>query len=92
MKKEEEEVIGRVAADKAREIRRELEGQCGVGASARAWDESKEVRVGRSEQNPQAIFSGGDRQTQRYVFQTDSLVGIVHLWAGHKNGSVTELS
>ncbi|KAH0921649.1 hypothetical protein HID58_010394 [Brassica napus] len=62
-KEEEEELIGRVVADKVGEIRRELERQCGVCASAKAWDEeNKEVRVGRREQNPQAIFSG-DRQT-----------------------------
>ena len=74
MKKEE--LIGRVAADKAREIRRELERQCGVGASARAWDEeNKEVRVGRREQNPQAIFSGGDRQTDTKVCVPDRLTG-----------------
>lgn len=41
-----EELIG--AADKALEIRSER-----VGASA--WEEKKEVRVGRSEQNPNAI-------------------------------------
>lgn len=53
-----EELIGKVEADKAREIGRELERQCRVGAR----DENKEVRVGRSEQNPYAIFNRGDRK------------------------------
>lgn len=57
-----EELIGTVEGDKAREIGRELERQCRVGARAC----KEEVIVGRSEQNPYAIFNRGDRKDALY--------------------------
>ncbi|KAG5386372.1 hypothetical protein IGI04_037842 [Brassica rapa subsp. trilocularis] len=84
-KEEEEELIGRVVADKVGEIRRELERQCGVCASAKAWDEeNKEVRVGRREQNPQAIFSG-DRQTD-----TKLGMGLIRFWTVQGSGDIVD--
>ncbi|WZY82590.1 hypothetical protein YC2023_028974 [Brassica napus] len=93
-KEEEEELIGRVVADKVGEIRRELERQCGVCASAKAWDEeNKEVRVGRREQNPQAIFSG-DRQTDTKVCsrQTHWLLGmgLIRFWTVQGSGDIVD--